>query len=792
MRTIQKCLALLLVLATLFSFASCSLLGGSLFGPAETKESGRVEENTDRKPGETAYVITYDLGYDGREIKVTYYASDDDYTPEKPTRRGYKFLWWTVDGQEGHFSGVVQSGSSGDILFHAQWELETYTISYENVSGVDVSDYPTSYTVESADLAIPDPSLIGVFFNGWQIGDSQPVKGLTLKTGDYAEDLTLRAVWGTVQFSAVSTNGTPVTAVFGDDTIQIGTPVRVVAPVYVGNDRFDHWEINGKKVTTAAFCSFSIPSASTTVTAVYEPHTVLTYRQSEGGDLSVTGLIVGTPNVLLGAGITAGDFTAVDTGATVKASFLRALGPGEYRFYMARRTDEKIVSGAFFTVRVEGTATAAPDYSGLTDKDAVALRDSTITYGGGTYPRVASTDAEFARLVEYFTLVEGVSQYKAAGNDKTKTYTFDVWVCGGLNDRLQAEENILTAVTRTASFPMHPSLSMGYTKNAAGSKVTLKVKYEHGLNEVVSSQVRTDGTDRQGLLTASSRASDFNAFPIDALTATAPVRTLYELEVLPFGTKPEFAASAGDAKTVYDAARAVLRAIVDDRMDDYQKVTAIYAWLALNVTYDDVTFASNASDAAAYTVKGALIDRVAVCDGYASAFRLLCQIEGIRAEEVTGLNELGNKATGHAWNKVRIGGAVYGVDSTWARQKVDGTPVVTLQYLFMNEADLLLNEHFENADPNDPCVVTVADAHAVWQTANLYSGTGSYVISTDADYRRLVEHLKSAGIKTAEFIITGKSLPPFPGANPLDLTDPLHSVKGVYTTKDNYGYVVLK
>ena len=29
-------------------------------------------------------------------------------------------------------------------------------------------------------------------------------------------------------------------------------------------------------------------------------------------------------------------------------------------------------------------------------------------------------------------------------------------------------------------------------------------------------------------------------------------------------------------------------------------------------------------------------------------------------------------------------------------------------------------------------------------------------------------------------------------ANPLDLTDPLQSVKGVYTTKDNYGYVVLK
>lgn len=783
MKHFGKLLGALLALLLVFSCTSCSLLGlDSLFGPSTGTTASQNGETAERKPGETPYSAVYDLDYDDLQEKYVYYSSDGDYVPKTPVRRGYRFLHWLCDGKES--DGKIPAGSSGDLLFVACWELITYTVTYENMEGIDVSGYPSTFTVESPDFALPDPARLGYFFNGWQIGDAQPTKQFTVEFGKYAENLTIRAIWGKVNFTATSSNGTPVTAVFGDPTVGIGTVVRVTAPVYTETSRFSHWELNGSKISESAFLSFPIPSVNTEIKAVYTALPVVNCNNSGSGQLVISDLVSGTPDIVLGAGAKPDDYTVGERSLTLKADFLAGLEPGDYRFYVACVSEGAVTSDTSFTLRVTGPAHSAPDYSSLTGEGAT-FRSNTFSYGGGTYPRVASTDAEFCRIVEYFVLVDGVLQMQASGNDTGKEFTFDLWVCGDLNTRLQGGENILTTATGRASYPMHPSLGMSYTKNAAGSKVTLKITYKNGLNAVRSSQVAAaPGEDRQKLLTSPGRASDFDAFPIDALTATAPVRTLYELEALPFGTKPEFAAGTSEARSIYNTARSILRTIVDDGMNDYEKVTAIYAWIALNVTYDDVTFHANDSTTAAYTVKGALLDHVAVCDGYASAFRLLCQIEGIRSEEVTGLNELGKKSTGHAWSKVWIGGAVYGVDSTWGRQQIEGAPVVTMKYLFMDELTLLQNEHFENANPNDPYVEVLADTGACWQAANVIDKSGhTFVIGSDADYTALVRYLKENGAKVGEFILIGDSLPPFPYSA---------DVANVYTTSGNYGYVVLK
>lgn len=792
MKHFGKLLGALLALLLVFSCTSCSLLGlDSLFGFSSETTASQNGETTERKPGETSYSAVYDLGYGDLQEKYVYYSSDGDYVPKTPVRRGYRFLHWLCDGKES--DGKIPAGSSGDLLFVACWELITYTVTYENMDGIDVSGYPSTFTVESPDILLPDPSRLGYFFNGWQIGDAQPTKQFIVEFGKYAENLTIRAIWGKVNFTATSSNGTPVTAAFGDPTVGIGTVVRVTAPVYTETSRFSHWELNGSRISESAFLTFPIPSLTTEIKAVYTALPIVNCNNSGSGQIVISDLVSGTPDIVLGAGAKPEDYTVGSGSLTLKADFLRKLEPGDYRFYVACVSAGEITSETSFTLRVAGSASAAPDYSSLTG-DGASFRNATFSYGGGTYPRVASTDAEFRRIVEYFVLVDGVLQMQASGNNTAKEFTFDLWVCGDLNTRLLTGENILSTVTGGSSYPMHPckhddptksGIGMEYyTKSAVGSRVTLKVQYGNGLNAVRSSQAAEPGADRQKLLTSPGRATDFNAFPIDALTVTAPVRTLYELEALPFGAKPEFAAGATEAQSVYNTARSILRTIVDDGMNDYEKVTAIYAWLALNVTYDDVTFRANDSTTAAYTVKGALLDRVAVCDGYASAFRLLCQIEGIRAEEVTGLNELGNKSTGHAWSKVWIGGAVYGVDSTWGRQQIEGAPVVTMKYLFMDEATLLQNEHYENADPYDPYVEVLADAGACWQAANVIDKSGNtFVIGSDADYTALVKYLKAIGAKVGEFILIGDSLPPFPYSA---------DVANVYTTSGNYGYVVLK
>ncbi len=60
-----------------------------------------------------------------------------------------------------------------------------------------------------------------------------------------------------------------------------------------------------------------------------------------------------------------------------------------------------------------------------------------------------------------------------------------------------------------------------------------------------------------------------------------------------------------------------------------------------------------------YSMDGALINRVAVCAGYAAAYRYLMNLAGVYCYTVT------SHKLNHAWNVVRIDGEYYHVDTTW-------------------------------------------------------------------------------------------------------------------------------
>lgn len=73
----------------------------------------------------------------------------------------------------------------------------------------------------------------------------------------------------------------------------------------------------------------------------------------------------------------------------------------------------------------------------------------------------------------------------------------------------------------------------------------------------------------------------------------------------------------------------------------------------------------------AHTAYGALVQRQAVCDGYAYAFQLLCSYAGIPAATVTGMSQrdegLGESGyvENHAWNLIAYGEEYYYCDPTW-------------------------------------------------------------------------------------------------------------------------------
>ena len=108
------------------------------------------------------------------------------------------------------------------------------------------------------------------------------------------------------------------------------------------------------------------------------------------------------------------------------------------------------------------------------------------------------------------------------------------------------------------------------------------------------------------------------------------------------------------------AVEALLAELRLDGKSDYEKVRAIYDWICSHVKYD-YTNLKNESYTRKYTTYAALIDRTAVCQGYASLFYRLALEEGIDCRFISGLGDGG----AHGWNIVRLNGRYYNLDSTW-------------------------------------------------------------------------------------------------------------------------------
>ena len=106
----------------------------------------------------------------------------------------------------------------------------------------------------------------------------------------------------------------------------------------------------------------------------------------------------------------------------------------------------------------------------------------------------------------------------------------------------------------------------------------------------------------------------------------------------------------------------VLRSLdISDSSSDYEVVCAIYDYICSNVTYDYENL-PNDDYKLKYTAYAALVNKTAVCNGYAMLLsRMLTQM-GISCRLITGTNLTG---CGHAWNIVGIDGIYYYVDATW-------------------------------------------------------------------------------------------------------------------------------
>lgn len=130
---------------------------------------------------------------------------------------------------------------------------------------------------------------------------------------------------------------------------------------------------------------------------------------------------------------------------------------------------------------------------------------------------------------------------------------------------------------------------------------------------------------------------------------------------------------------------------VDDSLDDYQQALVIHDYLVQNCEYDYENYQNNRVPELSHTMYGSLVNKTAVCDGYADAFCYIMRDKlGISCEVVS------SSAMAHAWNMIEIGGSWYHVDATWDDPAWDCIGRVGHSYFLLSDSKI------SNNSPNAP------------------------------------------------------------------------------------------
>ena len=212
------------------------------------------------------YTVTFDSAGGSAVTAQTIEAGQKATKPTDPTKAGYDFKGWTLNGSAYDFNSAV----NGDITLVATWEQQqvvptTYTVSFDSNGGSAV----TAQNIEAGQKATKpaDPTKSGYDFKGWTLNGSA-YDFNTAVNGD----ITLVATWEqqqvvpttyTVSFAANGGTGTmaDVTGISGEYTLPAN---GFTAP---DGKQFKAWSVGavekavGDKITV---------TADTTVTAVWE------------------------------------------------------------------------------------------------------------------------------------------------------------------------------------------------------------------------------------------------------------------------------------------------------------------------------------------------------------------------------------------------------------------------------------------------------------------------------------------------------------------------------------------
>lgn len=202
----------------------------------------------------------------------------------------------------------------------------------------------------------------------------------------------------------------------------------------------------------------------------------------------------------------------------------------------------------------------------------------------------------------------------------------------------------------------------------------------------------------------------------------------------------------------------------NSKSSTFDKLKVFHDYLVLNSTFEKSEEAGNYNQTIYNAFSGGTSKQGNIqCAGYAKSMQYLCDKAGIDCMVITGTNDQG---TSHAWNKVKVEGEWYNLDTTWD-DPILKTPVTNyLRYSYFLVPDEWINEksHFNinTVSLKSGEKVTYYEPPKATATAQNYFIKNGYVYDNrdDAD-KALKEELKKAaseGTVVAHIMVGSDSL----------------------------------
>ena len=223
-----------------------------------------------------SYKLTFDV--DGNLTEKTFKYGESVTAIENPTKVGHTFAGWSKE--------LPVKMPANDLYVSATWTVNSYDITYDLAGGINNSENPTSYTIESGLITLKNPTREGYTFLGWYNGGQL----VTIIDSNTLENITLTAKW------KITTDheGTEV------DPYSVDDALKVAGTLTKGNSTTDKYYIKG---IVSEITELSTSYGNATFKITVDGKTILVFRAKNEGNQNFTStddLYVGDEVVIYG------------------------------------------------------------------------------------------------------------------------------------------------------------------------------------------------------------------------------------------------------------------------------------------------------------------------------------------------------------------------------------------------------------------------------------------------------------------------------------------------------------